>query len=285
MIVKTYPSADQFLLRVQPSLEKNEAVHNLLLGLSLLLARQPDFFGSTPFFVTVETDSSAGTGALCLAGLQTPPFNLILGSETGAYPETLPLLVQHLLEGQPDLAGVLAVSPLAEAFAGLWSERSGRSSRLTMRERVYELRRVNPVRGIPGRLRPAEEADLGLISEWTRAFNLEALGIDDPQAAPIQRLRSRLPDTYLWEAGQAASMACVVRYTPHGAVVGMVYTPPEQRGHGYASALVAALSQRLLDSGCRFCALFTNLANPTSNHIYQEIGYQPGEDFSNFEFG
>jgi predicted GNAT family acetyltransferase len=53
-----------------------------------------------------------------------------------------------------------------------------------------------------------------------------------------------------------------------------VYTPPELRRRGYASALVAALSRRLLDEGRRFCFLYTDLANPTSNHIYREIGYE-----------
>ena len=63
-----------------------------------------------------------------------------------------------------------------------------------------------------------------------------------------------------------------------------MYTPPEQRGHGYASAATAALSQLLLERGRRFCFLFTDLANPTSNHIYQTIGYQPVCDVDIYHF-
>ena len=70
-------------------------------------------------------------------------------------------------------------------------------------------------------------------------------------------------------------MALKIRPTPHGISVGGVYTPPEQRRHGYASSCVAALSQQLLDAGCEFCSLFTDLGNPTSNDIYQQIGYRP----------
>ncbi len=66
--------------------------------------------------------------------------------------------------------------------------------------------------------------------------------------------------------------------------IGPVYTPPEQRGHGYASALVAGVSQWLLDAGNQFCFLFTDLRNPTSNHIYQVIGYQPVGDFTEYSF-
>ena len=79
---------------------------------------------------------------------------------------------------------------------------------------------------------------------------------------------------WLWETqGAPVSMAVVQGPTPGGIRVGMVYTPPAQRGRGHASTLVAALSQQLLDAGRRACFLFTNLANPTSNGIYQQVGY------------
>ena len=64
-----------------------------------------------------------------------------------------------------------------------------------------------------------------------------------------------------------------------------MYTPPPARGRGYASALVAEASQLQLDAGRRFCFLFTDLANPTSNHIYQAIGYEPVRDVDEYRFG
>jgi hypothetical protein len=66
--------------------------------------------------------------------------------------------------------------------------------------------------------------------------------------------------------------------------VSAVYTPREQRQHGYASALVARLSQHLLDMGYEFVTLFTDLENPTSNAIYQKIGYHPVIDFRSYKF-
>ena len=74
-------------------------------------------------------------------------------------------------------------------------------------------------------------------------------------------------------------MAAVPRRTPWSSAVSLVYTPPALRGNGFASATVAALSQRELDAGMRWCSLFTDLANPTSNHIYAEVGYRPAADF------
>jgi predicted GNAT family acetyltransferase len=70
-------------------------------------------------------------------------------------------------------------------------------------------------------------------------------------------------------------MAGVTGPTPHGIRVGPVYTPPSDRGHGFASAVTAAASQAQLDQGRRFVFLFTDLTNPTSNKIYQAIGYEP----------
>jgi len=78
----------------------------------------------------------------------------------------------------------------------------------------------------------------------------------------------------LWEdEGEVVSLSGWGGPTPNGIRIGPVYTPPEHRGHGYATALVAELSQRLLDGGRSFCFLYTDLANPTSNAIYERIGY------------
>ena len=81
------------------------------------------------------------------------------------------------------------------------------------------------------------------------------------------------------------SWAGVGGRTPHGTRVGPVYTPPEHRRRGFAGALVAAASQAQLDEGLEFCFLFTDLANPTSNHVYQAIGYEPVTDIDVYVFG
>jgi predicted GNAT family acetyltransferase len=66
--------------------------------------------------------------------------------------------------------------------------------------------------------------------------------------------------------------------------ISLVYTPPDLRQRGYATACVASLSQMLLDEGWQFCTLFTDLANPTSNSIYRKIGYKPVGDFHDYLF-
>ncbi len=89
---------------------------------------------------------------------------------------------------------------------------------------------------------------------------------------------------YVWQNQAPVSMACGKFATPNLSMIGPVYTPPEYRRQGYASSCVAALSQTLLNQGHRYCCLFTDLANPTSNHIYHEIGYQPVGDWQDYSF-
>ena len=121
--------------------------------------------------------------------------------------------------------------------------------------------------------------------EWMNAFEGEIMGRAHEDT--VRKLTARRIDAgevFLWDNDGTVSMAMVVRKSAYGAVVGGVYTPPELRGRGYASCCVAGLSQAQLDAGKDYCALFTDLANSTSNHIYQEIGYQPICDFKHFVF-
>ena len=66
--------------------------------------------------------------------------------------------------------------------------------------------------------------------------------------------------------------------------VGPVYTPPELRGRGYASALVATVSADVRAAGNRGI-LYTDLENPTSNSIYRNIGYRAVSEVLSYEFG
>lgn len=134
-------------------------------------------------------------------------------------------------------------------------------------------------------MRRTVEGDRLLLKEWIAAFYRETgAGGGDPDAAVDKALTQESRGLYLWEDGVPVSMAGYVAGTPNGVRIGAVYTPPEKRRRGYAGACVAAVSQMLLDQGRRFCFLYTDLANPTSNHIYQEIGYRPVADSAMLRF-
>jgi predicted GNAT family acetyltransferase len=148
---------------------------------------------------------------------------------------------------------------------------------------------VIPPRPAPGGARIARESDRATIVDWFQAFVAEAL---PPGRDPASRESAEETATYwigggglwVWIDGGLVAMAGASGRTPNGIRVGAVFTPPEKRRRGYASSLVAALSQAQLDAGRRFCFLYTDLANRTSNRIYQDIGYEPVCDVDEYRF-
>jgi uncharacterized protein len=158
-----------------------------------------------------------------------------------------------------------------------------------MAERIFRADRVRAPRGVPGSMRRATPDDRSLLVEWLAAFQDEAMGggrrFRPPEDAVEDYLtRGDNGGLYLWEDNGPVSLAGCGSPTPNGVRIGPVYTPHERRGRGYASALTADLTSLLLASGRRFCFLFTDLANPTSNRIYQRIGYEPVADVDEYRF-
>ena len=84
----------------------------------------------------------------------------------------------------------------------------------------------------------------------------------------------------LWDNGDGrpVSFAGRSRRAAGTVRIGPVYTPADHRRQGWGSAVTAALTQAVLDEGAREVVLFTDLANPTSNSIYQRLGYRAVTD-------
>lgn len=210
--------------------------------------------------------------------LRTPPRNLLVSA---AAPGAAAALAADLRgEGLP---GVTAAKPVAAAFAAVWHELTGQRPQLIRASRLHQADQVQAPVGVPGTLRAATAADRELLIDWSTAFEREALGSEDREGNR-RLVGERLSTFVVWSDGGPVAMAGWTGETPHGVRVVGVYTPPELRGCGYASACVAALTQRLLDEGRRFCCLFTDLANPVSNRIYARIGYRPVCDVDEYRF-
>jgi hypothetical protein len=266
-------NAAAFLAEAEPLLLADEARHNLILGIagSVRNGLYEDF----RLWLVREGDEVVG------AALRTLPYNLILGRP--ASPAALAALVEAVAGEK--LPGVVGAEPEVQEFAELWTRRTGVAARTNMRQGVYALERVEPLPAVAGSARVATEDDRELAVRWWIAFAEEALHEGGPGRERAEemidyRLSSRSSGILLWEDyGHPVSIAGWGGPTPNGIRIAPVYTPPELRGRGYATALTAELSQRLLDGrlfagGRRFCFLFTDLANPTSNAIYERIGYR-----------
>jgi predicted GNAT family acetyltransferase len=274
-----HQTAAAFLVSAQAALEQHEAANNLIVSIAVRLKEHPDRIKTPPYLATVERD-----GNLLAAAIMTPPQRVIIHAES-ADPAPLRLLADDLIAGSWAVPGDIGAAEIARAFAEVWAEVTGQRPQLKMHQRVYELRQVIHPSSVPGNLRVAVEADITLVAGWLDAFHQE-LGMEIGADTPTERARQRIDERvmFIWEDGQPVSLAGRSRHSTHGVCIGPVYTPPEVRRRGYAGACVAALSQQMLDAGWAFCTLFADLANLTSNSVYQRIGYRPVCDFDEYVF-
>ena len=272
-------AARDFLHIVGGMLYANETENNLILGVSERLVRDPNAY-QNPFYAVVKAED----GALLLAALMTPPHNLILAGEEG-YQAGASALVDYIQVHPLDIPGVMAPAHIASHFSKVWQNVTGQTSQLHMRQKVYELRTVHMPPMPSGHFRIAGARDVPQVAEWLHAFEIEAMGKDGDLDQERAKRLVKKGNIFVWDCdGAIVSMAMKTRPVTHSISISGVFTPSEQRRQGYATALVARLSQHLLDSGYQFVNLFTDLANPTSNSIYRKIGYHPVCDFRMYAF-
>lgn len=273
-------SASQFLQKAGPLLYKDEATNSLMLGLcgNILRAKEPPKV--PPLFIRVVQGEETLTAAI-----QTPPMNLVI---TYADNEQLATLAQHLLATGIKFPGVVGPARESETFASIWSRLSGARATLGMGQKIYKIEKVT-VPPTTGALRLAEPAETDLIAQWLVEFGNESLppperkSFEERKPHAVRAIENKL--AYVWIVDEKpVSMAHIGRPTENGISVSGVYTPKHLRKRGYASAVVAHLSQKMLDAGKKFCVLYTDLANPTSNKIYQDVGYREVSDSKHFLF-
>ena len=250
------------------SLLVDEARHNLILGLGDTIREHPQVYPEHSFWLVRDGGLVVG------AAMRTPPHNLLIARPR--HDAALTALADHISDALPGVQGAV---PEVDVFAAAWRARHQVQVRVVFEQGIYALRAVADVARAEGSFRAATSDDHSLIVAWYKAFTREALNEEPPEEDLERRIRRRLDSSAgglrLWEHhGERVALCGFSGRTPHGIRIGPVYTPPEYRGRGYATSLVAAVSAELLASEFSFCFLFTDLANPTSNAIYQRIGYE-----------
>ena len=278
MRLTTYPTAADFLDAVRPTLAEHEVEHHLLLGVAEAAAIGPapnaDLFAAS-------VDDADG---LALAALMTRDRPLLIASDRADMTSASALLWDALCAEQLQPKHVIGTAGQVEGAVAECANAGGREAKVAMRQRAYKLTSVDPLPSTSGTLRVATLRDLDLVAEWISEFEAEALAAVAPQStkASAER-RIAAGEIHLWCDPEPRTMAASARPTRRAIAVNGVYTPPQWRRRGYATACVAALSGGLLTRGFEFCVLYTDLANPTSNAIYTRIGYRPVRDFLMYE--
>ena len=234
-------------------------------------------------------------GRVCGVGMRTAPFPprplYLLPMPDAAATR----LAQVLAERAEPVAGANGALPTTAIFAEELARLSNGTVEVGAHTRLFELRSVIDPLSVPGALRSATAADTDLVLSWFAAFHHDAdvqagraPAEQNPTALQPEVVRRKIEAGLVWlwtsPSGEVVHLTGANAACFGAQRIGPVYTPPEHRGHGYASAAVAELSRRFLAAGSRPC-LFTDQANPVSNAIYQAIGYRPVVDMINLRIG
>ncbi|WP_233589634.1 MULTISPECIES: GNAT family N-acetyltransferase [unclassified Exiguobacterium] len=268
--MKVWNDPFAFSERVMSELLKKEAENSLMIGILENIKR--DLY-DTYHQLTVEDD-----GQLLAIMQVTPPHPLnYVVVDTSQATSIHAAVIPTLLRLDIPFTEVVSERAHAEAFAAVWQKHTNEQASTFMSQGLYRLDHVDDIDMADGLMRQATRADQPLLEEWYRAFELDS-GLEpstDERMVAVVTAMIENDDAVIWEVdGTPVSCAKRSRPTTNGVTVSFVYTDPRRRGNGYARSLVAELSRKLLTDK-QFCTLYTDLTNPTSNKIYQEVGYRP----------
>ena len=265
LIPRYTTDAGEYLDRVGVFLRRRPVEHSVLLSTAATRVGQEVAGAGSNLWLWVEDDEEVVATAQ-----HTPPHGAYLSTGPAEAMRTLARTLWQLRRGLPGVAG-LGASP--QEFAAEWSRLGGPRATQVMGQGLYLADAVSIPSGIPGRLRLATDDDAPLLRGWADQFWAEAgaRSSSDDEIGP--RIAAGL--LFVWEVdGAVVSMAAVTVAQGGVSRLGLVYTPAENRKQGFASACVASLTARELTTPGRTCMLYTDLANPTSNSIYQAVGYR-----------
>jgi predicted GNAT family acetyltransferase len=258
-------SADEFVARVIPALAAREAENNKPFGIALRLAASRE----NPARAVLLSVQSGERVVAC--AVRTPPRDIIVSR----LPEGAARVVAHHFLALPAaITGVMGPEHSGREVAEVVAQGLGARAELRLRQLVYELTSVKPVAQPSGKAHAASRKEHAFVASCYAAFVQEAGITHAGDASAWAEAAIEAGRAYVWDDESPRALACSPRETPSGRSIGPVYTPPPFRRRGYATALVADLAQRILNSGKRFACLFTDASNLTANHIYETIGFR-----------
>jgi len=268
--VLRHDNAESFFDCAESWLLEAEVENNLIFGIARSIQADAPPVASNLLFTMQEGKLVVG------CAIRIPPRSLLI---TRIQRPAIEALIHSLRAELPSIPAVMGPEPSSGDFAARWSALQRQPCRSRNRGRFYVLRRIpTGLPETPGHLRLATSSDLELVTPWVAEFAQDAS--QDSRQVAMQRIMAG--QLVLWHTSSPVSMAALTGATPNGRRVGMVFTPPAERCHGYASACVAALSRAVLSMGNSYCCLYADLANLTANGIYARIGYEPIYDAAEY---
>jgi GNAT superfamily N-acetyltransferase len=224
----------------------------------------------------------------CLVGaaIQTPPYPLACNAIPAQGIDAVATALSRL---RPELTGARGERDATIAFAHAWHEITGRVGQASSEERLYRLGTLAQPSGVDGTARAADDGDSEVLVDWVERFFLESFGHhrDDGAGTRFVAAAKNKGDQFIVWTVDATPVSMAMLRAPAAGVsrIGPVFTPQDRRCRGYGSAVTAAAAHRARAGGVADVVLFADLANPTSNAIYQQIGFQPVADSVRIDFG
>jgi hypothetical protein len=226
-------------------------------------ARANDLYYQRPmYWATIEDE-----GSIVGCAFRTPPY--LVG--VTALPEAaVGPLIADLDQVYEQVSGFSGPHETAEALAKAWTATHGGSSRLTARQRLFELPADLPPRTADGMLRLAGRDDVGLAQSWGAALALDSPGTPfDAKFCAQLALGKRL---YFWVDDRPRCMIGVARETPRSAAVGLVYTPASYRAQGHATTALTALQRLFVERGLQHSYIYVDPTNDAVLALAQALG-------------
>jgi predicted GNAT family acetyltransferase len=270
MKITKHENIDDFLVKTEKLLLEKESFHNLILGLAQgiqLKKIEPQL----PLYYSVEDQGK--TIAAALRSNAERPF-VVTEMPTSA----VDFLIKDLIEKSIELKSVVGEERTATYFKDQWIKIKKLSAKINIHLGIYECSNIIFPKEQKGEIHVAtdefEDVTRSYITGFLKDCFPNTLNIPDEVSKMLKHYFEN-KSLYLLknESGEVVSMAANTRSTSFAGTISLVYTPPELRGKGHASLMVALLSEKIMNDGKKFCNLFTDLTNPTSNSIYQKIGY------------
>jgi predicted GNAT family acetyltransferase len=273
-------SLDEFLGRAGEFLCSRPDLHTMALSMTEKLRRLgvTAYGGRVPVFGWLER-----AGEVRAVFHRFPPGGL---SVTSLTPEQAGTLAAHLIGLGHTLPFVTADHATATAFAEAWQRHTGATPAVRVQLHLYRLGTLTPPEPFPaGRGRLVGERDHEHLMRWCRGFAADVGEVVSIDAASWAGTRFAEKRYTFWETpdGTPVSMAGINPMVGGQARVDPVYTPAHLRGRGYAAAVTVEVSAAALAAGATDVVLFTNAANPTSNALYQRLGYRRVTDFTVYD--
>ncbi|MDB5281408.1 MAG: hypothetical protein JWO06_483 [Bacteroidota bacterium] len=274
--VTAYNTPGQFLDDTEQILEQRELENNLMIGLCNNFPDRTRQYKNCVFINAVED------GNICASSIKTISKAVI--SCNSNHPEHIKALAQYYLANNIQLTGAVGETFHSTAFTKFYGgEEINRRGMI-----VHRLTTVNQLPMSPGSFEVATQNDLDLITQWTLNFEEDTGTFPKATAEQVKAgatLRINNGVIFKWiDNNEIVSIAAIVRKTKNVGFLGLVYTPPQWRGKGYATTIVQILSRHILQQGYKYCGLFTDISNPVTNHIYKRIGYVSSTEFTDIEY-